>query len=267
MAAKKPSLSVYVVTHNEEAVIKRCIESIYDLADEIVIIDGESDDATVKIAQSLGKKVRVIHEKNPANFIENKQKALNHVKGDWILELDADELVTPELKKEIRSALTSGVGTVGYYIPRLNHFLGKPLWKGGQYPDLKLRLYRAGVGAFPCESVHDTLQLFEVDGKLPKTEILKNPLMHFPYATVGVYMRKTVQYAEFEAQTLASNGQHAGLFSYFFVKPVWWFLLTYIRHRGYKDGIPGFAFSLFSATRYWFTYTSLYERQTRRTGA
>ena len=263
MVQKKSLLSLYVVVHNEEKTIKKCLEAVADLVDEIVIVDGESTDDTVKIAESFGKKVHVFHEKNPLNFIDNKQKALGYVTGEWILELDADEIVTLELAKEIATAIKSAGDKVGFYMPRLNHFLGDPLWKGGQYPDLKLRLYRNGAGAFAGKSVHDTLQLFEVDGKLPPTGTFINPLLHYPYATLADYMRKTIQYAQFEATKQLKEGAAPtfgrGL-NYFIGKPFVWFFMTYARHRGYKDGYAGFVFSLFSAIRYWFEYTSLYEQ-------
>lgn len=256
-------ISVCMAVHNEEERIGSTLERIIDWVDEVVIIDGESTDKTVPIAQSFGKKVHIYHEKNTPNFIENKQKAIEKAKYDWTLELDADELVTDKLKQEVRQAVETN--KAGFRIPRLNHFLGKPLTKGGQYPDLKFRLYRTGYARFPLQSVHDEAAL-TAEHASESTGELSSPLLHYPYASIAVYMRKTVQYAQFEANVLYDHGVRpsVGLWiQYYIGKPLYWFILTYLRHRGYVDRFPGFAFSLFSSIRYWFEYAALYERSTR----
>ncbi|MCR4326638.1 MAG: glycosyltransferase family 2 protein [Candidatus Roizmanbacteria bacterium] len=263
MSTKLVSVSVCMAVHNEEDRIGSTLEQVIDWVDEVVIIDGESTDKTVQVAQSFGKKVRVYHEKNAPNFIANKQKAIERAKSAWTLELDADELVTDALKDEIRQAVITD--NVGFRIPRLNHFLGKPLKKGGQYPDLKFRLYRSGFAQFPSQSVHDEAALISEHAAEP-TGQLSSPLLHYPYASIAVYMRKTIQYAQFEADVLYEKGVRpsVGLWiQYYIGKPLYWFGLTYVRHRGYVDGFPGFAFSLFSSIRYWFEYAALYERSTR----
>lgn len=255
-------LSFFVVTHNEEATIARCLSSIRDIVDEIVIVDGESTDKTIEIAQSFGKKVKIIHEKNPDNFIVNKQIALHHVTHQWVLELDADEVVSKELQQEIKEAKKATNELSGYFIPRLNYFLGQPLWKGGQYPDYKMRLYKKDTGSFAVKSVHDT---FQTTGQ---TARLNSPIHHYSYPTFSVYMRKTVQYAVFEGNTLFQKGVAPTLgvgMSYFIIKPLVWFGKTYIRHRGYKDGFAGFAFSGLSSIRYWFEFIALYEASRART--
>ena len=263
MSTKPVSVSACMAVHNEEERIGPTLERVIDWVDEVVVIDGESTDKTVKIAQSFGKKVRIYHEKNAPNFIENKQRAIERAQSAWTLELDADELVTDELQDEIMEAVTTD--KAGFRIPRLNHFLGKPLKKGGQYPDLKFRLYRTGFARFPLRSVHDEAALTTEHAGMPIGE-LSCPLLHYPYASIAVYMRKTVQYAQFEADVLYDRGirPSTGLWTQYYIgKPLYWFVLTYLRHRGYVDGFPGFAFSLFSSIRYWFEYAALYERSTR----
>ena len=260
-------LSVCMAVHNEETRIVDVLSRVIDWVDEVVIIDGESTDKTVERARSLGKKVHVFHEKNPRNFIANKQKAIERARGDWTLELDADEQVTAQLKEEILAAIEQkdSVSYLGFRIARLNHFLGKPLWKGGQYPDLKYRLYRTGTARFPIVSVHDEAEPLPEHRTRP-IGTLHGHLLHYPYADIGVYLRKTVQYARFEAEARYERGDRPGFSQWvasFIGKPLWWFATTYIRHRGYMDGFPGFVFSLFSSIRYWFEYASLYERSTR----
>ena len=133
-------LSVVLATFNEEKNLPLCLQSVKDLADEIIVVDGTSKDKTVEIAKKFGAKVLVTS--NPKNFHINKQKAIDLASNEWILQLDADELVSTELKEEIKGILEEKESKIGYWIPRKNWFLGKFLLKGGQYPDPTLRLYK-----------------------------------------------------------------------------------------------------------------------------
>lgn len=256
-------LSVALAIFNEEATIARCIESVYDIADEIIVVDGGSTDGTLSILKKLDKKriVKITHTENPPMFHINKQKALEKCTGDWILQLDADEVVSSELGKEISSILKSPAGQSplggAFWIPRLNYFLGKPLRKGGQYPDPTIRFYKNGVAHFPCKTVHEQVS---INGEVGW---LKNDLLHYPYSTFKSYIDKWVRYAVLEAEVHYKNGLRpsaTNAFKFCVWYPKMWFLKTYFRHRGYADGFPGFVFSLFSALRYCVEYTALYEK-------
>src|SRR5438128_112968 len=144
-------ISLAIATHNEEANIASCLNSVKDWVDEMILVDGASTDKTVEIAEKAG--ARVYNAPNETMFHINKQKAIDKCKSDWILQLDADEIITNELKIEILDAINSD-SVNGYWIPRLNYFMGRYLKKGGQYPDYMLRLYRRGKGRLPCKSVH-----------------------------------------------------------------------------------------------------------------
>jgi hypothetical protein len=173
---------------------------------------------------------------------------------------------------------------VAYWIPRLNFFLGKPLRKGGQYPDYTIRLYKNGVAHFPCKSVHEQVEInsalsaksapriagsagSEADDSRRQlttadTGFLKSDLFHYPYPTFEDYLQKWVRYGVLEAAIWKQQGikpSFANSIKYMIVLPKWWFFKTYIRHRGYTDGFPGFVFSLFSSIRYWITYIKLCE--------
>src|SRR5258706_11294276 len=134
---KHPTLSVVLATFNEEKNIPDCLESVKNFADEIIIVDGSSTDKTVEVAKQYGARVAVVAN-NPMFHI-NKQKAIDMATKDWILQLDADERVTPELAGEIRSVINHQSSIInsadGYWIPRKNWFLGRFLMKGGLYPD------------------------------------------------------------------------------------------------------------------------------------
>ena len=142
-------LSLCIATFNEEKNIHYPLNSALDIVDEVIIVDGGSTDKTVEIAKSYGKKIRIINTDNPVMFHKNKQKAIEAAKGEWVLQLDADEELTPELRQEIRGIIKSGSSIVAYNIPRKNWFLTRFLMKGGQYPDYTIRLYRNGVAKFP----------------------------------------------------------------------------------------------------------------------
>ncbi|MEK7073817.1 MAG: glycosyltransferase family 2 protein, partial [Patescibacteria group bacterium] len=157
MAKKRITLSVALAVYNEASNLERCLRSVGNLADEVIVVDGGSSDATADIAKRLGAKV--YHTDNPAMFHINKQKALDKSSGEWILQLDADEVVSASLKEEIRDVIVSGLTPNGYFISRHNYFLGDWLRKGGQYPDYVIRLFRNGFGEFPQQSVHEQIKI------------------------------------------------------------------------------------------------------------
>ncbi len=241
-------ISVALAVFNEEKNIGECLESVKSLADEIVVVDGGSTDRTVDIAKNYG--ARIIVTDNPPIFHINKQKAIDACTADWILQLDADERVSPELKEEILSSIIyHPSSTNGYWIPRKNWFLGKFLTKGGQYPDYTLRLYRRGKGRLPCQNVHEQAK---VEGKV---DYLKNPLIHLADTNFSHYFMRWQRYVELLKNELKE--QNLGVwafFDYLFVKPAYWFLLTYFRNKGFMDGWQGFVFSLFSSWRFPVAY-------------
>lgn len=251
------TISVVLATFNEEKKLPDCLTSVKGLADEIIIIDGGSTDKTVDIAKKYGARVKITD--NPPIFHINKQKAIDMVTKDWILQLDADERVTPELadeiKSEIRNLPRGKAGpkseTNGYWIPRKNWFLGRFLTKGGQYPDYTLRLYRRGKGKLPQKSVHEQAI---VDGR---TNYLKNSLLHIAYPSFSGYVMRFNRYTDLFADELKEKRigyNPIMLLKYMIVMPIWWFISTYIRHKGFMDSWQGFIFSFFSALRFPIAY-------------
>ncbi|RJQ37747.1 glycosyltransferase family 2 protein [Candidatus Microgenomates bacterium] len=248
---KKSKLSVVLATFNEENNLTQCLESVKNLADEIVVVDGSSSDKTVEIAKKFGAKILVTD--NPPIFHINKQKAIDMATKDWILQLDADESVTEKLKEEIISIIDSGLakGISGYWIPRKNWFLGRYLMKGGQYPDYTLRLYRKGKGRLPQKSVHEQAV---VDGKC---EYLKNPLLHYADPSFTRYLLRYNRYTNLIRDELKK--EKTGYNPFIILKnililPFWWFFLTYFRHKGFMDSWQGFVFSFFSSLRFPVSY-------------
>lgn len=245
------SISVAIAVHNESENLARFLDNIYDFADEIIVVDGESTDNSVEILKSYDKnrKIIIIQTSNPPMFHINKQKALEKCTCDWILQLDADEIVPNELKGEIKDEIKNPKN-VAYWMPRLNYFLGSPLTKGGQYPDYTLRFYKNGSVFYPCKNVHEQV---EVKNSNEEVGYFKNPMHHFPYKNFQSYLDKWHRYNQKEAERLTSGGFKPNVFNgidYLLIKPIYWFLLTYFRHLGIVDGWAGFVFSFFSSIRF-----------------
>lgn len=247
----KEKISVVLAVFNEEANLRSCLESVKDLAWEIVIVDGGSRDKTVEIAKQFN--VSVIKTNNPLNFHINKNKAIDAAIGDWILQLDADEVVTSQLAEEIKRVIKNK-GISGFWIPRKNFFLGRFLKKGGQYPDYTLRLYRRGLGRLPAKDVHEQAA---VSGKV---DYLQNNLLHLRDKSFLSYMERFNKYTDL----LSTQIINPNFFDYLFIKPILWFIKAYIRHRGYVDGFPGFVFALFSALRFPLAYIKYWSKKKRK---
>ncbi len=243
------TLSVVLATFNEEKNLPECLQSVKGLANEIVVVDGSSSDHTVSIAKNFGARVQITN--NPPVFHINKQKAINMATQDWILQLDADERVTPALKQEIHKVLTSNSDKNGYWIPRKNWFLGRYLMKGGVYPDYTLRLYRRGKGSLPQKDVHEQAI---VEGEVG---YLQQPLIHLADPEFSRYLKRFKRYTSLIATQLEEKktGKNPGtLIKYMVILPIWWFLKAYIRHKGFFDGWQGFVFAFFSALRFPVSY-------------
>ncbi len=257
MKNKKNTISVAIATYNEEANIQKCLEAL-DWVNEIVIADGASQDKTIDIASKFNN-VKIIKTTNKPMFHINKNIAIDGCTGDWILQLDADEIVTPELKDEIISYLKKDINKVkenAFWVPRQNYFLGSFLKKGGQYPDPTIRFYKNGKARLPCVDVHEQAK---VEGEIGW---LKNDLEHYADTSFSKYLLRHNRYTTLLAQELQQKNTKINFINainFYFFKPNWWFFKTFFRHRGYVDGFPGFVFSFYSALRFPITYTKFWE--------
>lgn len=277
----KIKISAALATHNEESNLEDCLQSIQGLVDEIIIVDGESEDKTVEIARKFGAKITIIP--NDPMFHNMKQKSFDLATGDWILYLDADERVSPKLAKEIREVvemhddkrseyvksvfeshplllrhhqlLEKRDGHIGkkagpfiaFFFPRLNYFLGKYLRYGGVYPDGVIRLFKRGKAILPCRDLHEQMEVYGRVGWL------KNDLLHLSDPTFRRYLERNNRYINRITEELKIKNESRGLISlinYMLIKPLWWFLKTQFRHKGILDGFPGLIFSFFSALRF-----------------
>jgi len=253
-------LSVCIPTFNEQKNIHLPLASTIDIADEIVIIDGGSTDKTREIAASYGPKVKIYQVDNPANFLVNKQRAIEKARGEWILQLDADEALSPKLKEEIAKLLNlqfdiRASNFSGYLIPRKNWFLGRYLMKGGVYPDYVLRLYKREGAYFELKNVHENVIIkSKVKSQKSKIGYFKNPILHNADPTFKRYLLRWNRYNTFDARQLLEEKEKPCLPCYFIGKPLVTFLSIYIRHKGFMDGWQGLVWAFFSAIRYWGVY-------------
>ena len=244
----QPTISVAIATYNEQDNIKRCLDSVTKWVDEIVVVDGTSSDNTVGIVKKFPH-LKLVSTTNKIIFHINKQKAIDLCRSDWILQLDADEVVTPELRDEILATIRQPSKYTGYWINRRNFFLGRFLTKGGVYPDPTIRLYLRGQGRLPCKDVHEQAV---VDGPVGQ---LKHDLLHYADPNFDRFLLRNHRYSSLLARQITNPG----FLDYFVFKPIFTFFSLYLRHRGYVDGFPGFVFAFYSALRFPSAYVKYWE--------
>ena len=250
-------LSVALATFNEEPNIKECLNSIKGLAQEIVVVDGSSIDKTAEIARSFGAKV--IITTNKPLFHINKEQAIDECQGNWVLLLDADEVVPQDLAEEIKKVIQEDLSTpVAYWLKRRKMFLGRWIKKGGQYPDPVIRLFKKGKAFLPCQSVHEQMK---VDGE---TGWLKNDLIHLPTRSFASYLTKDNRYSTLTALEMKNEKLKINFFSfwkYFFWEPNKIFFSIYFRHKGFMDGFSGLIFALYSGLHVTNAYIKYWEME------
>jgi glycosyltransferase involved in cell wall biosynthesis len=223
-------LSVVTSAHNEEAVLDGCLDSVKDIAAEIVVVDSGSTDGTRAIAERYADKV--LSAPNRVMLNVNKNLAIEHAQCEWVLVLDPDERLSPELRQELVDVLQGEDGHAGYWIPRRNFELGTWIYTMGQYPDPQLRLFRNGSGRFPCKHIHE---MVEVQGTVGR---LSSDIVHYPRQSVFEYAHKRNLYSEHRADRLASEGARFSLFR-MLTEPAKAFVKDYVLRRGWRQGVPG----------------------------
>lgn len=240
-------ISVVLAVYNEEKNIERCLQSVRSFADEIVVVDGSSQDKTRELANDLG--ARVIKTSNKPNFHINKQMAIDEAAGYLILQLDADEVVDKELARFIQDLHQQllqdqqAVEPAAWQVKRKNLFMGHWFKKGGQYPDPVIRLFIKGQAYLPQKDVHEQMK---VKGGIGWA---KGHLLHYSNPSFSDYWRKFQTYSSFKARQYKQEKLKINLksiFSYLLIKPAATFFSIFVRHKGFVDGIYGFIFAFFS---------------------
>lgn len=226
-------LSVVIIAWNEEGRLRETLESV-TWTREIVVVDSGSSDKTVEIAREFTDKV-LFHPW--AGYAEQKNFALAQAASPWILSLDADEIVSSELRGEILRVLVHNGPADGYLIPRKNVFLGRWIRHGRLYPDLQLRLFRRGRGAFRPTKVHESVEL---DGQVAS---LQAPLIHQSYRSVDDFVARADRYSTLAAHEALGQGR-IGRLRNCVLRPLGRFVSMYFLHRGFLDGRHGLLLAL-----------------------
>lgn len=247
-------LSVVILAKNEHDRLPAALESVA-FADEIVVADTGSTDATEDVARLGGARVVPIGWEG---FVASRNRALAEARHDWVLVLDADERVPPALRDEIVAVLEAdSAATAGWLMPRLSYFLGRPVRHGTWHPDIKLRLGRRSRGLRAAGGrVHETL---EVDGPVGR---LATPLIHHPYRDLSDALRKAARYAELGAEDRYERGARGGAAG-LFGRPAFEFFRALVLKRGFLDGGVGISVAFLHAAAYFLRAAFLLEIQRR----
>jgi glycosyltransferase involved in cell wall biosynthesis len=244
---EKQKISVTIITLNEEENIRDCLKSV-KWADEIIVSDSGSTDATREICGEFGAKV---FTDEWHGFGKQKNLCEERASGQWILNLDADERVSSELASEICSTVEKKAYD-GYYIARKNYFGSRWIKRCGWYPDYNLRLYRKGASRFAEIKVHEAVILKANKG------YLKNHIEHFTYRSISDYLKRMDRYSTLAAEQLYSDGKKATPFDVF-LRPQFTFFKMYVLRLGFLEGVHGLILSLLYSFYTMAKYAKLWE--------
>lgn len=251
---KRPAISACIITYNEEANIRKCLESV-EWTDEIVVVDSYSTDHTVDIAKEYTK--HVIQRDWPGH-VAQKNNALDFATNEWVLSLDADERVSPELRKEIETELQEkALPWDGFYIPRRTFYLERWIRHGGWQPDIKLRLFKKSKGRWGGKDPHDKVIL---DGK---AKTLRSLIYHYNYRDLSHQIATIESYSKISSTELFKEGKKFR-FSYLLLRPPLRFLRDYFLKQGFRDGWPGLIIAVNTSFYVFIKYAKLWELQKKR---
>lgn len=247
------TLSVIIITKNEAHNIGACLDSVA-FADECIVVDSGSTDDTCDIARARG--ARVLETDDWPGFGLQKNRALDLATKTWVLSIDADERVTPELASEIRTVIQNDdvpghERLAGYRIARSSNFCGRWIRHSGWWPDYVLRLIQRGSGRFTDSVVHESIALEGQQGTL------KGHFLHYPYKDMEALLAKVNQYSTAGAQMMHAKGRTTGIPG-IIGHSVWTFIRIYVMRRGFLDGKEGFILAAVGAAGSFFRYSKLF---------
>ncbi len=246
-----PKISCFIVCCNEEAHITRCLSSVVKWCSEVIVIDSGSKDNTVEIARSMG--ARLVHEEW-AGFVEQKQFGLTLCSGDWVINLDADEEVSPELAEEIQTAIrTSSPSQSGFELNRVVYFLQRWWRVGGWYPEYRLRVLRKSVATWGGTNPHERAGITE--GTVKR---LSGELRHYTYDDIADQVRTLNSHSSTAAKSLIEGGYRFSVFDLIF-RPIARFIKFYALKGGYKEGLAGFIIAVHEAAYVFIKYAKAWE--------
>ncbi len=246
---EKSKLSVFVLAYNDEPNMRACLESV-SWADEIIVVDSYSTDATASISKEYTDKV---YQHEFKGFGQLRNDALTHVTHDWVFSLDTDERATPEIRQEIHAVLAAGGQADAYFVPRKNYFLGRWIQHAGWYPDYRQpQLFKKGRMRYQDDLVHEG---FLVDGTLG---YLKEHVLQYPFRDIDHYLAKMDRYADLMARRMVVQ-KRAFHPHQLVTHPCFTFLKMYMGRAGCRDGMPGLILAGLYAYYTFIKYAMLWE--------
>ncbi len=245
----RQKLSACIITYNEERNIGDCLKTLA-WADEIIVVDAFSQDRTAEIARQFTDKV---FQNRWPGFVQQKNFALSKATYDWVLALDADEVVSEQLKRSILELLSTEPPFAGYFIPRRTFYLGRWINHCGWYPDYKLRLFRKGKARWEGIDLHEKVVL--ASGKVG---YLQGDLYHYSYQDISDHLKRIDRYSTLSAQQMAKQGRGFYLRD-ILLRPLLRFIRMYLWQLGFLDGKAGFFISSLGAFYVFSKYAKLWE--------
>jgi glycosyltransferase involved in cell wall biosynthesis len=244
-------LSVIVITRNEQANIVECLRSV-DFADEIIVVDNGSTDDTVELARREGAQVH--QTPDWPGFGPQKNRALAYAIGDWVLSMDADERVTPQLREEILKVISSENAQACFSIPRSSWFCGRFMRHSGWTPDYVDRLFKAGTAQFSLDLVHEKLL------HTGRAQPLENPLLHYSHRNFSDVLTKIDRYSTASAQQALARGKRSSMLGAV-GHGLWAFVRTFVFKAGFLDGGHGLALAIANAEGSYYRHIKLWRLQ------
>ena len=251
-----PEISVVIITFNEEKNIARCLQSVKDIADDIVVLDSYSTDRTEAICKASG--ARFFQHKFDGH-IEQKNRAIGYALHPFVFSIDADEAVSAELKESIISAKKNWKGE-GYYMNRLTNYCGQWIRHSGWYPDRKLRLWNSEKGKWTGTNPHDKFEMQEGD---KVTSRLKGDLLHYSYYSIEEHYRQAEYFSTIAAKAYLEKGKRSGYLN-LFINPAVKFIRNYFLKLGILDGANGFTICKITAFETYLKYKKLLQLSRNR---
>ena len=249
-----PTISVAMIVKNEAQDLAQCLETVQGWTDEIVILDSGSTDDTKRIALNYGAKF--YENADWLGFGKQRQLAQQYVTSDYVLWLDADERVTPELRESIKQAVQLDSPHTVYELPRVSEVFGREIRHSGWYPDYVVRLYRTDYANYNDSLVHEKVE-FPANARIEK---LKGDLQHFTYKSIHHYLVKSANYAKAWADQRQAKGKKATLWQGV-SHAIGCFVKMYLLKAGFLDGKQGFLLAVLSAHSTLVKYADLWERE------
>ena len=248
-----PTLSVILITRNEQANLADCLNSLGDLSSQIVVVDTASIDETLKIAQQYGATIAT--PTDWPGFGPQKNRALDLATSDWVLSLDADERLTPELREEIRQTINHPQNQTCFAIPRSSWYCGRFMRHSGWTPDYVSRLFLRGTARFSNDIVHEQL-ISNVSHDKPIGK-LKQPMLHYSFMNAAQVQEKMQRYATAAAEQAFARGKQSSPLKAI-LHGAWTFIRTYLLQAGFLDGSQGFSLAISNMQGTYYRYMKLW---------